>query len=72
MSCASATEPARASENETINDVRVSGNELCLLETGNPSGTFERSNCRGDDDKTREHDIPSGNPSGHFITRESA
>jgi hypothetical protein len=30
-------------ENETINDVHVSGNELCLLETGNPSGTIERN-----------------------------
>jgi hypothetical protein len=47
-------ENERENENETINDVRVS--ELCLLETGNPSGTFERG-------------IPSGNPSGHFITR---
>jgi hypothetical protein len=43
-------------ENETINDVRVSGDELCLLETGNPSGTSEMSEASGSRGTERENE----------------
>jgi hypothetical protein len=51
--CAAAIEPARGDDDYEktreliLNPVR---NNCSLLKTGNSSGTFERSNCRVDDD----------------------